>query len=406
MSCNTCGCNPCACAPCPSTVLNQPTLISPQVSGGQFTNGVFQSPTILAGTSTGQSIIGATIDCTTIGCTQPPGTNNSTLATTAFVNVAIANAISSLNPAFCDAVTECIQNNPGVTCVAVAACIQTTPGIINTTQAFGPGAAATQLVDGVTRYATTAELLNADCGLSIEPCVLVGAWGSAVDAGPFWTAFTQAVNAVFPSINICAAVDACITTSATLCAAVDACLPGSATFCATGVACGFQTAGQVNAAIAAALAAAITCPAISALWAPAGGNPGGGVGFLANDCQTYTAAQIVAGGGGGGGGAIVVGCGSALFNSSGVPGIDGGFVAPIFGSQGVVVNGGGPGRFIFNVPQPDLNYSVTFGQGESFGPVIPHVIFPFGKQLTHFDFNVNEMGGGPTAIVVDFTVTR
>jgi len=72
------------------------TITGATISGSTFTNG---------------SIIGSTIDATSTGVTQPPGTNNTTLATTAFV---IATAFSAALPAISPAVANFFITNNGV----------------------------------------------------------------------------------------------------------------------------------------------------------------------------------------------------------------------------------------------------------------------------------------------------
>ena len=210
MSCSKCGCSPCQCQSCDPGVLNQPRIFNPQVSGGQFQNGDFQSPSINGGTSQGQSIIGATIDCTTVVCQQPVGSCNAGIASTAFVCVAIQEAVSSLNPAFCTAVEGCIANASAAFCDAVATCINNTNNIINTTQAFGPSARASTTSYGVVRYATQAQILNAQCSFVMDPCTLAAALSGITTATPFGMAFQQAVNQVLGGgSSLCANVLAC-----------------------------------------------------------------------------------------------------------------------------------------------------------------------------------------------------
>lgn len=76
------------------------------ISAGLTITGAF----ITASTINASSIIGSTIDGTTTGITQPAGTNNTTLATTAFV---IATAFSAALPAISLAVANFLITNNG-----------------------------------------------------------------------------------------------------------------------------------------------------------------------------------------------------------------------------------------------------------------------------------------------------
>jgi hypothetical protein len=194
MNCSSCGCQPCQCAA--PTVLNQARLISPIVSGGTFTGGTFAGPTINGGTQTGSNIVGATIDCTTLGCTQPPGTSDATLATTAFVGQAVADAISGANPDFCAAVQTCLGGSPTL-CSEILNCINNTPGALANPIIFDPAVFATSLQEG------------ASCSVALDPCTLQ----AFLDAGgpnALWTSFENAVNTVLATApGFCAAVLAC-----------------------------------------------------------------------------------------------------------------------------------------------------------------------------------------------------
>lgn len=204
--CATCGCSPCSC-PNP-TILNQPRLLSPTVSGGIFTGGTFNGPNINGGTTVGQSIQGATIDCATQGCTQSPGTSDSTLATTAFVEIAINNLISASNPNFCDAVQTCISGAPTL-CSQIISCINTTPGSINNFIAFDPSVFASTLQVGVARFASLAELQAATPLLAVEAFGL-SAFFAAGGPNPLWTAFEGAVTGIVSgSPTFCTDVFAC-----------------------------------------------------------------------------------------------------------------------------------------------------------------------------------------------------
>lgn len=206
-ACNSCGCSPCQCAG--HTVLNQPQIIQPTVTGGTFQSPEINSPNITNGQMSGTQLIGVSIDETSVAFTQPQGTCGPSVATTGFVCTALADAISGLNPDFCAAVDLCISGGGGSLCPAIAACIQNVPDIINVTQAFGPGARATDVNFGVVRYATLVEVQNAACGVSLEPCDL-GAFWSAGGPNPLWNAFTAAVlNVVGSDPGFCATVFAC-----------------------------------------------------------------------------------------------------------------------------------------------------------------------------------------------------
>jgi hypothetical protein len=203
-SCSKCGCNPCACG--------ATTLASPQIIGGIFDAPTINGPTINGGQANNLFVVGATVDCTTRGCTQPQGICNESLATTSFVCTAIEVAISSSNPAFCEAVTECILNNPSsVFCPIVQTCINTIPGIINTTNAFGVGSRATTTTFGVVAIADRGAIDNLECGLAIDPCALAELFCAPNTVSPFWLCFSAAVNSAlsFSSPGFCAAVFSC-----------------------------------------------------------------------------------------------------------------------------------------------------------------------------------------------------
>lgn len=236
MACQSCGTPACSCSACPSTTLNQPRIIAPTVTGGLFQNGQFQSPTILGGSSTGQAINSATIDCLSTVCTQPPGTDNATIASTAFVQQAILDGYGT--PAFCGAVVTCVleTTDTNALCPIVVDCFNDSPGIINNTNAFGPGAQATKLAAGVTRYATQAEVLAGICGVALEPCELIAALNSPYAGNAFWNAFGGAVNTYYTSnpVASCASITPCVNGLITayvnsgnpaFCAQVNACVP-------------------------------------------------------------------------------------------------------------------------------------------------------------------------------------
>lgn len=83
------------------------TITGATISGSTFNAGTITNSTITATGSVftnitiiGGSITGVTIDGTTTGVTQPAGTNNTTLATTAFaVGLAFATALPVISPA-------------------------------------------------------------------------------------------------------------------------------------------------------------------------------------------------------------------------------------------------------------------------------------------------------------------
>lgn len=293
MTCQKCGCSPCACSP---SVLNQP-----QIVGGVLDGSTLNGPVINGGQANNLALVGAIIDCTTQACTQPPGINNNTIATTAFVNTAIANSLSGSNPLFCQAVADCAMSVAGALCPTIFQCLENTDGIINNTNAFGPSSYASQTAYGVTRYATITELGQAQCLLSIEPCTLAEFWNTPNLASPLWLAFSNAVSMLAATTNspvftgdpqaptpAAGDCDTSIATTAFVCTAItNAISAGNPAFCA---------------AVAACAGGGTDCASVVALFASAGGNPGASVGFLGSDCMTYTAAQIVAAAGGGSGG--------------------------------------------------------------------------------------------------------
>jgi hypothetical protein len=346
-------------------VFNQPRIFNPQVSGGLFQNGTYQSPIINGGTATGQAIVGATIDCTTQVCHQPTGTCNATIASTAFVCVAIQEAVSSMNPAFCAAVEGCIANNPAAFCAAVDTCINTVNNIINTTLAFGASSRATTAQYGVVRYATQSEIENAVCSVAIDPCTLAGVLSILTNATPFGMAFETAVNNVLTGGGVlCAQVAAC--GFALLASPVFTGDPQAPTPPPGDNDTSIATTAFVNTEVANAIAAIppVSCVDVVTPFSASGGAPGAGVGFLANDCLTYTAAQIVAAGGGGAGpgGTVLARAGNFRVVVSG--GI-GPLVTDVFafrvGCTAVVA----PASIVvtFNVPAPSTNYSVVSGGG-------------------------------------------
>lgn len=333
-SCSTCGCAPCTCAN--PGILNQPRIIDPIISGGSWVGATLNGPTVNGGTLNGPNLIGATIDCTTLGCTQPPGTNDATLATTAFVNQAINDAFT--DPSFCTFVSACLAGAPAL-CTEVINCINTTPGSIFNPIAFDPAAFATTLQAGVIRIATLGEVQGASCGIALDPCTLQ-AFFAAGGPNALWNSFA-------------AAVDSLITTSATLCAAVFTC--GAAPL-ASPVFSGdpqvptpppgdndtsIANTAFVNTAIVNALAGAIS-----------GGNP------------TFCAAvsSCLAGGAAGNFASFTV-----PVSHPGGPG-NGVVSGPAVQNYGCVATGGpGPINVTFTTPQPDLNYICGFSMRATSG---------------------------------------
>jgi hypothetical protein len=301
-ACNSCGCAPCQCAPS--------ALVNPIISGGVFSGPVINGPTINGGTINDTNLIAVHLDLASTGETSAPNVCDDRIATNAYVCTAITNAISSLNPAFCAAITACLLMDATGLCPAVSICISTTPGIINTTGAFGFNARATTALYGVVRYATKIELEQANCLLAIDPCTLISEWNSPNIASPFWSAFVAGVcNAglgCFAPLNspaftgnptaptpVTGACNSSIATTQFVCTAISSLNPA---FCAAVVAC---LAGG-----------APTCASVTALFPAAGGNPPASTRFLGSDCLSYTSTQVVAtgGGGGGGGGSSGGGC--------------------------------------------------------------------------------------------------
>lgn len=348
-ACSTCGCSPCSCAN--PGVLNQPRIIDPTISGGTWVGATLTGPTVNGGTLTGSNLIGATLDCTTLGCTQPPGTNDATLATTAFVDQAINDALT--DPSFCAFVSACLAGAPAL-CGEVITCINTTPGSINNVIAFDPTVFATTLQVGVIRIATIGEVQGASCAVALDPCTLQ-AFFAAGGPNALWNSFA-------------AAVDSLITSSATLCPAVFAC--GAAPILNPIFSGDPQVptplVGDNDASIA--NTAFVTTAIVNAL---AGSITSGNPAFCA----------------------AVAGCtsGSGNFASFTVPvshpgGPGTGTVSgPAVANYGCAV--GGPGVTItFNTPQPDLNYICSFSMRATSGPFPqmfsgPNAAFGFGHYI-------------------------
>lgn len=329
--CATCGCSPCSC-PNP-TILNQPRLLSPTVSGGTFTGGTFQGPAINAATLNGPIINGATLDCSSQGCTQPPGTNDATLATTAFVSTAIFDAISAANPAFCAAVQSCLGGSPTL-CAETLNCINSTPGALNNPIVFDPAVYATTVQYGVTRFATLGEVNGSSCLVAIDPCTLQAFWDAG---GPstLWTSFENSVLGILAgSPGFCAQVLACGV--APLASPVFTGDPQAPTPAPGDVDTSIATTQFVSVAIVNALAAAITS-----------GNP------------TFCAAVA-----GCAGAPTIVACGQVFvdftlgfFVANGSNYISGATYSALPASNLVVT---------FTAPQADTNYSVV-GLGDPAG---------------------------------------
>ena len=428
-TCAKCGQQQCVC--CDPSVLNQPRIISPTVSGGTFTGPAINGPTIDSGTLTGSTINGATIDCATVACTQPPGTCDSSIATTDFVCIAIDAAISSSNADFCTAVGACVGSDV-TTCSTVLTCINTNPGSINNPAAFDPLVFATTTTIGVARIATLAEVDGASCGLIMDPCTL-SAFLVAGGPSALWTAFENAVLGILGGPGVCAAVAGCgfaplaspvftgipeaptaapgtNTTQLATTAFVEAAVIAAAVSCAAVVAefpAGAATPAGATTFLSSAclgytsaeiFAAGATCTAISALFPPAGAPPLAGVRFLASSCLSYTAAEILAG--------VVsplIANGSATFNTSGVPATDGTFTASVFDTGGLIANNAGNARFTFTSAQANTEYSVQLSRVGTNINYLPHTLT---KATTHFDFNVSDLGAAVLAVTVDVSVFR
>jgi len=307
MSCKSCGCDPCSCQPA--------ALANVSINGGTINGVVINGPTINSGEINDADLNAVQIDLASRGVTAAQGVCNDGIATNAFVCNEIDARIDSGNADFCNAVAGCLAGDSSMLCPTVAFCITTTPGIINNTNAFGVGARATTAVFGVTRYASQNQFNAGDCGVSFEPCKLVQALAFPSLASAFWTAFSSAVTAVISgSASFCAAVTACAPTlfnNAALTGtptAPTAALGTNSTQIATTAFVQQELANQIsstNPAFCAAVTACGgggggSCASIVPSWTPAGGSPGGAVRFLADDCQSYTAAQI------GGGVSVVV----------------------------------------------------------------------------------------------------
>jgi hypothetical protein len=142
--------------------------------------------------------------------------------------------------------------------------------------------------------------------------------------------------------------------------------------------------------------AAITCAAIVGSWTPAGVGPGPAVGFLADDCNSYTVDQIFAL-------QRVLASAQVAFTTSGVAGTDGVFTATAFANGVSVALNAGNARFTFTVVQADTEYSIAFGNGGPNNNFLPHWIT---KAITHFDVNVTDLGAAALAVLLDVTVSR
>ena len=381
MTCKQCGCSPCACSP---SVLN-----NPQIVGGVLDGSTLNGPTINGGNSVGLGITGANIDCTTQACTQPPGICNSSIATTAFVCTAVANAISSANPAFCDAVSQCLLVASDALCPTVFNCIQNTPGIINTTNAFGPSAQATETQAGVARYATMSDFATGICGVSVQPCTLLDFWQNPNVGSAMWMAFCSSLstcgvltanNAALTGVPTAptAAAGTCTTQIATtsfVCTAIANAISAlNPLFCAAVTGCG--GGGGVD------------CAGISALFPAAGAAPGAAVRFFGSDCQSYTAAQIASASAGGG---TVVAWGTVSTTTNRLTG-------PAFN----VADNATAGRFDF-VSVPGGSYVVVAG-GFDFLDTNNYGGF-VGTPLNGNTFQIDRVGVGATAgVLVPFVV--
>ena len=362
-ACSKCNCSPCACSP---AVFNQP-----QIVGGVLDGSTLNGPTINGGQATNLTLNGAQLDCTSRVCTQPPGICDGSIASTAFVCTAISNAITSGNPALCTAVIECVSAEAESLCPMVFTCINTTDGIINTVNAFGPGSYATQADWGVTRYATKSELEQAICGVSFEPCTLREFWLMPNVSSPLWMAFASAVGMASGAV-LNNAVLTGIPTAPT--AAAGTCTNQIATtsFVCTAITNAISASNPAFCAAVAACSGGGSCSDITNLFADAGGAPGAGVRFLADDCQKYTSAQI-SGGGGGGVTLVCYAVGMAWSSTA----FDLGDCTqntqqPLF-SFGCTVQGnqsnptGASWVVTFNTPQPDANYAVLMSGGGTVG---------------------------------------
>lgn len=298
MSCPKCGQSSCACG---ASVLANVQLIDAVLDNPTLNGGVLNGPVV-----NDPQIIGGTIDCTTQGCTAGPGHCDAGIATNAFVCAEVARQIDSGNPAFCQAVNDCLVADPSALCTAIGVCINGTPGIINNTLSFGIGARATDAVYGVVKYATSNQFSQGICAVAVEPCDLLNFWNVPNQSSPMWFAFLNAValanmasfnNTVLTGIPTAptAAAGTCtaqIATTQYVCTAIaNAISAANPAFCAAVTACG--ATGPVD------------CATIVALFPSPGVDPASTVRFLGTDCMSYTAAQIVSTGGGGGGGGSV-----------------------------------------------------------------------------------------------------
>jgi hypothetical protein len=350
-------------------VLDGSTLNGPMINGGQASN---------------LTLNGAQIDCTSRVCTQPPGICDGSIASTAFVCTAISNAISGANPAFCDAVSNCLLSISDSLCPTVFTCINTTNGIINNVAAFGPGSYATQADWGVTRYATKSELEQAICGVSFEPCTLREFFLFPNLASPLWMAFSSAVAASSTAVLNNAALTG-TPTAPTAAAGTNSTQIATTAFVNTAINNAISAANPAFCAAVAACSGGGSCSDVTNLFATAGGNPGAGVGFLGNDCMSYTAAQIVAAGGGGGGGATLVVKGVTQLNGNG----DIVFPSVLIGCTFDVFLR----RVTFTVPFANNSYQVfltiTNGTGD---------FFIINQTSTSFDFSEPPGGGAVDGI--------
>jgi hypothetical protein len=362
-------------------VLNQARLLNPDISGGTAQGMTLENPLINAGVANSLFINESTIDCLTLGCTQPLGTQNNTLATTAFVYNAIVDVLTQGDPEVCAAVIACIESQPSATCNAVANCIHTVPGIINTVQAFGPGAQATQLAAGVTRYATSAEVLSGACGVASEPCTMIGVLGSALIPSPFWTAVQNAVNQVLAITDLCALTAGCgYQTASDVSNAINSAI-GALDFCALTAGCGYQSASDVSSAITTALGSAISSgnPAFCAAVAGCGGGGGGGAIFLQGTVAISNATPDPCPFSGG-----TVTAGSAVISCSGT-----------FPQANCSANPYAVVRFTFNTPQPNANYGVLWPDAifnTNSGAWIRPIVLT--KTTTYIEFTANCISDG------------
>lgn len=311
MSCNKCGQAQCVCG---AAVIANVQLINPIIEGGTQSGGTINSAVL-----NDAQINGAELDCNTTGCTAGPGQCNDGVATNAFVCAEVARQIDGSNPDFCQAVDDCLSANPAALCAVIAACINGTPGIINNTIAFGVAARATTALYGVVRYATKTQFEQGTCLLAIDPCTLLDFWNSPNLSSPMWAAFTSAVNRASSTVLNNTALTG-TPTAPTAAAGICTNQIATTSYICTAIANAISASNPAFcAAVNACTGGGLSCPTVSALWTPAGGNPPGTVRFLGDNCQSYTSAEILAsaGGSGGGGGGSVTG-GIAALNGAGV----------------------------------------------------------------------------------------